>query len=97
MLVTYWMPPTSTAPVGWLRISIGTWPRHSREFWANTRPTYSSIASPTAATLRGQLWTTMARRRLTDGRGRWRPAWCRHRVRDDPGGVPSAGPDRPSG
>src|SRR6266542_5363738 len=65
MLVTYWTPPGITAPAGWLRISIGTWPRHSLEFWSRASPTYSSDARPTAASLSGQLWTTIARARLT--------------------------------
>src|SRR6266542_228182 len=95
MLVTYWTPPGITAPAGWLRISIGTWPRHSLEFWARTSPTYSSDARPTAASLSGQLWTTIARRRLT-GASPWR-AGRRHRtgivvgpVAVHPGGAQAA-------
>src|SRR6266581_2711656 len=95
MLVTYWRPPGTTTPAGWLRTSIGTWPRHSLEFWARTSPTYSSDASPTAASLSGQLWTTIARRRLT-GASPWR-AGRRHRtgvvvrlVALDPGSAQAA-------
>src|SRR3954451_2958530 len=62
--------PTMTAFSGWRIGTIGMLAGNVWTFSDSTMPAYRSVASTTAASLRGQLWTTTARTRLI---GRHRP------------------------
>src|SRR2546430_407020 len=101
MSVTAGRLPTMTASVGWPITLISTGPGNVWTFWDSTTPAYRIDASPIAASLSGQLWTTIARARVTAalvrppqparhpsrGEREWRPEGAGRSV-----GTPAGGP-----